>query len=210
MLVASAACAQTPIERIRANVAKFEAPDFVCHERITSLRIGDNGGEVEKETTIESTVTGRRQKERTFVDRRIESVDGVAWKKKSPPRDVFLADEEYASLLSLVFGPGSSATYSMEDGVITFRLQVRVKAPNGSTGSEELPGRAWFDPVTFEIKKIEESVSNGVSLAVEYQPARIGDATYWMPWKVSAVAQRTGSKAEYSAEYSDYRALKRD
>jgi hypothetical protein len=227
---------ENALSRVRHNVEIFEnqLPDFVCTETITSRTIADE--KVEKETIIQSTFSGRQKRSAlskltstSFTEeRRIETVNGAPWKEKSMPKGVFRVGGAYSSTLVSIFGPKGEANYSFSsvnslvnpEGAVVISFATKndrqkIKSNKGNRSFQET-GRAWFDPVSFEILRLERQIvadgaepGDEVPITIEYQPVRIADDTFRLPARVSATAHRVVSgkaeRGEYEARYTDYR-----
>ena len=209
LLFAASFSLDDALTRIRANVAIFEnqVPDFICTEKITSRRAGD-----EKAIVVASTFSGRQNRSAlrrlgglSFIEeRQVETVNGAPSKDKAMPKEMFRVGGAYTSIPATVFGSkaGDRYSFSMEDGIVAFtskKADFRVKGPDG-VHAVKTSGRAWFDPSTFEVTRIEFSLGE-IPLNIEYQPVRIGDATFRMPSRVTAA----GHGHEFLAEYTNYR-----
>jgi hypothetical protein len=227
------------LSRIRHNVEVFETqlPDFVCTEKITSRTIAEKDGSVEKETVVESTFSGRQNHSALSKlgglsfkeERQIEMVNGARWGEKTMPRGVFHVGGGYSSILVMIFGSKGEANYSFSSAepdqgssepafVVAFTTKngkQKMREKNGSS-SFQAAGRAWFDPVSFEVIRLEERIlakgdepGDDLPVAVEYRPVQIGQNQFRMPVRVSATAHRVvagqAERGEYRAEYSDYR-----
>jgi hypothetical protein len=227
------------LSRIRHNVEVFEtqAPDFVCTEKITSRTVAEKDGSVEKETVVQSTFSGRQNHSAlgklgglSFKEeRQIETVNGARWGEKTMPQGMFRVGGGYSSILAMIFGAKGEANYSFSTAepdpgssepafVVAFTTRngkQKVREKNG-TVSFQATGRAWFDPVSFEVIRLEERIlakgdepGEDLPVSVEYRPVQIGENQFRLPVRVSATAHRiVGGKAErgeYVAEYSDYR-----
>ena len=227
------------LARIRRNVQAFETqiPDFVCKERITSRNVAQKTCAVEKETIIESTFSGRQKRApanqttgTSFTEeRQIETVNG----RKSPgaafPVGVFRLSGGYSSLLVMIFGAENQADYAFSLApptpdilpgafAIAFRstgARQKIVEKDGAH-SFKAAGRAWFDPASFEILRIEEQIQpkggelgSDLPVIVEYQPVGIGESRFYLPSRVSASARRSvegkAQRGEFVAEYSNYR-----
>jgi len=237
LLSAAADIAAAPPEvepalaRIRRNVEVFEnqAPDFVCHEKITSRTVDEKDGGIENETVIESTFTGTQNHSALSKlggvsfkeERRIETVNGIRWKEKSMPTGVFRVGGGYSSLLVTIFGSKGEANYSFSlvgpDSVAftTINGKQKIRGKDGAR-SFQATGRAWFDPVSFEVTRLEQRIlpkgdepSGGLPIAVDYGSVQIGESQFRLPVRVSATARRADSgraeRGEYVAEYGDCR-----
>ncbi len=235
----SAAAAQPTFEealsRIRHNVEVFETqlPDFVCTEKITSRTVAEKDGSVEKETVVESTFSGRQNRSALSKlgglsfkeERQIETVNGARWGEKTMPQGMFRVGGGYSSILAMIFGSKGEANYSLSAAepdrgsfVVAFTTKngkQKMREKNGSS-SYQATGRAWFDPVSFEIIRLEERIlakgqepGDALPINVEYRPVQIGENQFRMPVRVSASAHRVvagkAERGEYLAEYSDYR-----
>jgi hypothetical protein len=111
--------------------------------------------------------------------------------------------------------PGASG--SGDTFVIAFATSNDKQKIRGKDGVHpfEATGRAWFDPASLEIIRLEESIltkggnSGELKISVDYGPVRIGGNEFRLPVRVSATAHRVTSgsveRGEYLAEYSDYR-----
>ena len=199
--------------------------------------MAETDGSVEKETVIESTFSGRQNHSAlsklggvSFTeDRQIETVNGASWREKSMPQHVFRVGGGYSSLLAMVFGSKGEANYSFSPAnpdqgspeaafVVAFTTKngkQKIKEKDGAH-SFQAAGRAWFDPVSFEVMRLEERIlpkggepGNEIPVTVEYRPVRIGESQFRLPVRVSATAHRVVSgnaeRGEYVAEYSNYR-----
>jgi hypothetical protein len=227
------------LSRIRNNVAAFEnrLPDFVCKEKITSQTVAEQDGRIEKATVIVSTFTGRQNHSALSKlgglsfkeERQIETVNGARWKEKTMPPGVFHLGGGYSSILVMVFGSKGDANYSFSPAapdpggkepayVVAFATKNNKQKIKGKDGSQsfQAEGRAWFDPASFEIIRLEQRImpegaepEDGLPVTVEYRPVQIGENRFRMPVRVSASAHRTvagmAERGEYVAEYSDYR-----
>jgi hypothetical protein len=227
------------LSRIRHNVAEFETqlPDFVCTENITSRTIAEKDGSVEKETVVQSTFSGRQNRSALSKlgglsfkeERQIETVNGARWGEKTMPQGMFRVGGGYSSILSMIFGSKGEANYSVSAAepdagssepafVVAFTTRngkQKMREKNGTT-SFQAAGRAWFDPVSFEIIRLEERIlgkgdepGDALPITVEYRAVQIGENQFRMPVRVSATAHRVvagkAERGEYAAEYSDYR-----
>jgi hypothetical protein len=226
------------LSRIRHNVEIFEnqLPDFVCRETITSRTIAQTNDKVEDETIIQSAFSGRQKRSTlgkltstSFTeDRRIETVNGAQWKEKSMPKGVFRVGGAYSSTLVSIFGPKGEANYSFSsvntpvnpDAAIvvsftTKNAKQKIKSKNGTRSFQET-GRALFDPVSFEIIRLDRQIvvdgaepGDEVPIIIEYRSVRIGDDTFRLSARVSATAHRVvagkAERGEYEARYTDYR-----
>ena len=227
------------LSQIRHNVEVFETqiPDFVCTEKITSRTISEQDGLVEKETVVESTFSGRQNHSALSKlgglsfkeERQIETVNGARWREKAMPQGVFHLGGGYSSILVMIFGPKGEANYSFSPAspdpgssepafVVAFTTRngkQKIKEKNG-TVSFQATGRAWFDPVSFEIIRLEERIvakgqepGDALPITVEYRPVRIAENQFRLPVRVLASAHRVvagkAERGEYIAEYSDYR-----
>jgi hypothetical protein len=238
-IVAAPPDLELALGRIRVNVEVFEnqVPDFVCQEKITSRTVDEKDGRVTKETVIESAFSGRQNHSALSKlgglsfkeERRIESVDGVGSKAKSMPQGVFLVGGGYSSLLVMIFGSRGAANYAFSPATadpgspegsfgIAFTTKNGKQKIKGKDGerSFQATGRAWFDPVSYEVIRLEQRIlpqgddpSGGLSIGVEYRPVRIGESEFRLPVRVTATAHRVAAgqaeRGEYTAEYSDYR-----
>jgi hypothetical protein len=199
--------------------------------------VAEKDGAVEKETVIESTFGGRQDRSALSKlgglsfkeDRRIETVNGAQWKEKTMPKGVFLLGGGYSSILAMVFGSKGEANYSYslagpDKGgaepayVVAFATRNNKQKIKGKDGSRsfQAEGRAWFDPATFEVIRLEERIlpegsdpADALPVTVEYRPVQIGENQFRMPVRVAAAARRTvagkAERGEYVAEYNDYR-----
>jgi hypothetical protein len=227
------------LSRIRHNVAVFETqlPDFVCTEKITSRTIAEKDGSVEKETVVQSTFSGRQNHSALSKlgglsfqeERQIETVNGARWGEKTMPQGMFRVGGGYSSILAMIFGSKGEANYSVSAAepdpggsepafVVAFTTRngkQKMREKNGTT-SFQAAGRAWFDPVSFEIIRLEERIlakgdepGSALPITVEYRAVQIGENQFRMPVRVSATARRVVAgkteRGEYRAEYSDYR-----
>jgi hypothetical protein len=162
-------------------------------------------------------------------DRQVETVNGQPWKEKSMPEGVFRIGGGYSSIRVMVFGPKGGANYSFSPAkpadtetepafVVAFATRNGKQKIKGKDGvhSFQSSGHAWFDPVSFEVIRLEEHIltkgdedGTDIPITVEYRPVRIGESQFRMPVRVSATAHRVVSgkaeRGEYVAEYSDYR-----
>jgi hypothetical protein len=230
-----AASLDSALTRIRRNVEAFQQrlPDFVCREKITSRTEAENDGRVESETIIESDFTGRQERSLikgiAFSERRqIEKVNGAQWKSKDMPKGVFLLGGGYGSVLISVFGPKAEGIYEFsipagDQGgppgafVVAFETTNKKQKVKGTDGaySAAAEGRAWFDPASFEILRLEQRIRSpkgegeDLLITVDYRAVPIAESTFWMPARVSATARRTlagrGQRGVYVAEYTEYR-----
>jgi hypothetical protein len=230
---------ETALSRIRRNVRTFETqiPDFVCQERITSRNIAEKDNRLEKQTVIESVFSGRQKHSAVNLlvgtsfteERQIESINDQPSGGSALPAGVFHVSGGYTSLLVLIFGPGSEANYVFSlgpaapagpPGAIAIAFSSRSGrqkiVEKDGLHSYKAAGKAWFDPVSFEILRIEERIQpkggelgGELPVVVEYQPVRIGESQFYLPSRVSATARRTvagkAERGEFTAEYSDYR-----
>ena len=218
------------LAHIRQNVQAFETqlPDFVCAEKITSRNVDGKDGRVERETLIQSTFTGRQKHTAANLvtgtsfteERRIETVNGQKWSGRAMPPGVFQISGGYSSLIVMIFGPQGTEnyTFSLVDGAIGFATKNGKQKIVEKDGlhSFKATGRAWFDPRTFEVVRIEEQIEpkggelgSSLPVTVEYKPVRIGENQFYLPSRVSASARRNVSgkaeRGEFVAEYTNYR-----
>jgi hypothetical protein len=230
MIHAATPALEEALARVRQNVQAFETqiPDFVCAEKITSRNVADKDGRVERETIIESTFSGRQKHTAATAatgtsfteERRIEKVNGQKWSGNAMPPGVFQISGGYSSLIVMIFGSQGAENYSFSlvDGAIGFATKNGKQKIVEKDGlhSFKATGRAWFDPQTFEVVRIEEQIEpkggelgSSLPVMVEYKPVRIGENQFYLPSRVSASARRTVSgkaeRGEFVAEYSNYR-----
>ena len=146
-------------------------------------------------------------------------------REKSMPQGMFRVGGGYSSILAMIFGSKGEADYSFSAAepdrgsfVVAFTTKngkQKMREKNGSS-SYQATGRAWFDPVSFEIIRLEERIlakgqepGDALPINVEYRPVQIGENQFRMPVRVSASAHRVvagkAERGEYLAEYSDYR-----
>lgn len=228
---------ETVLGQIQGKVEVFEnrLPDFVCREVITSHTESDAGGIAGKQTVVESVFTGR-QKHASFggisfaEERKIEKIDGVAAASNEMPKGMFRVGGGYSSVLAHVFDRKGQESYSFNWGnsennpersveieFATRKDNKRVKV-KGSDGMHTLngTGMAWFDASTYEVKRLEEQIlppdgnpENALTITVDYEPVVIGDVTFHLPRRVTAIAHRTiqghAQRGVYEAEYTEYR-----
>jgi hypothetical protein len=122
------------------------------------------------------------------------------------------------SALSKLGGLSSAAEPDPGSFVVAFTTRnskQKMREKNG-TVSFQAAGRAWFDPASFEIIRLEERIlakgeepGDALPITVEYRPVQIGENQFRLPVRVSASARRVvagnSERGEYVAEYSDYR-----
>ena len=144
------------------------------------------------------------------------------------PRGVFLLGGGYRSILVMIFGAKGEANHSFsptepDPGSSEPAFVVAFTTKNGkqkmrgksSSSSFQATGRALFDPVSFEVIRLEERIlvkgdepGDDLTVSVESRPVQIGENQYRMPIRVSATAHRVvagKAEREYRAEYSGYR-----
>jgi hypothetical protein len=104
-------------------------------------------------------------------DRQVETVNGQPWKEKSMPEGVFRIGGGYSSIRVMVFGPKGGANYSFSPAkpadtetepafVVAFATRNGKQKIKGKDGvhSFQSSGHAWFDPVSFEVIRLEEHI----------------------------------------------------
>jgi hypothetical protein len=237
LLLAASPSLDDALTHIRQNVEFFEnqVPDFICTEKIVSRTISEPDDAV-KETVVESTFSGRQHRSKvgirystTFAeDRKIETVNSAPWKRKSFPRGVFLIGGAYSSALVTIFGKESDRNYFYLLGAgdrkgpkgaiaISFATKTdnqRILEKDGAHVFHET-GCAWFDPVTFEIVRLErllipqDGLGGELPITIDYLPFRIGENTFRLPSHVSSSSKRvaagTSDRGVYEADYTNYR-----
>jgi hypothetical protein len=230
------------LRHIRLNVRRFEnqVPDFLCQEKITSRTFSESDGTLRKETVLLSTFSGRQNRARAGVpdgttfteDRTIEKVNGLPWKRKAFPVDVFRLGGAYTSALITIFGRSGANNFSYAlpvtektgpGGAIPLSFATsndsqRIILKDGSHVYHE-SGTVWLDADSFEVVRLESRiVPQGTafgefSLAVDYSPFRIGEDTFRLPSHVSAAGHHQVSgnlqRGVYEAEYTNCRSTAR-
>src|SRR5271157_3922006 len=112
------------------------------------------------------------------------------------PQGVFHVGGGYGSILAMTFRSNGEANYSFSPAspdqgssepafVVAFATKngkQKVREKNG-TRSFQAAGRAWFDPMSFEVIRLEERIlpkgdepGGALTIAVEYQPVKIGES----------------------------------
>jgi hypothetical protein len=220
------------IERVSQNVKEFEEslPDFVCSEKITSMRM--ESGTVTSQKIVESIFTSLQAGQRglAFTESRdVVAIDGKPVRPGTAmPRLPFGMGGGFGSLLTMTFSPENIKVhdYEMPDTdkqQDNDKIFVRFKTKPGQRQLGEILnghafysndiGKALIDVRTMQVLRLErQSLDNpppfaSTSTVVAYGPVTIGEREFWMPQTVrSEVIERNSRKtALYTAEYTDCR-----
>jgi hypothetical protein len=228
------------LPRVQENVTQFEAslPNFVCNERITSSKISD--GKVAAETVIESIFVSIQKRDQPgrhlhYVENReLTTVNGKnAAKDQKLPKGPFILRGGFSGTLSTVFDPLMAAhrNYSLGsaepvDGKTMLVIEFFTKEGqkeigmdlNGKWFPQKDSGKAWIDPDSMQVARLEYRVANAPSsfsqwsFSVEYASVLIGGQPFWMPKTVRSEISRppSGKRSDekarrFVAEYTNYR-----
>ncbi|HYL76840.1 MAG TPA: hypothetical protein VEU96_21670 [Bryobacteraceae bacterium] len=222
------------LKRVQENVVQFEAslPDFVCTESITSSKL--SGGIVSKQTVIESTFVGIQKKDKDGrihynETRELASVDGKKAGKGQKLKGPFLLRGGFSGLLSTTFDAlmAPHRNYRLESaqslegkevlvvGFSTKKGQTGIGANfNGKGFLVDDSGKAWIDPDSMQVLRLERLVLNGPrpfplwSTWVDYGQVLIGGRLFWMPKFVRSEVRSGNSgqpEGRFTAEYTNYR-----
>jgi hypothetical protein len=216
--------------RVQTNTGQFEQslPDFVCDEKVDSLKI--EHGALTREGTAESHFTGRQKKSgrMSFTEsREFVTINGKSAKPGETLYGVFLFSGGFSSLLDETF----SAKYApLHDFKIAGHARLNGRAALAiefatKPGQKELAsfwvedvliqrdtGTAWIDEETLQVLRIERRFMNlpkgwaGVVATVDYGPVSIDGKPFWMPLRVKCNQTAIGGAMKrYTAEYRNYR-----
>src|SRR5262249_44797816 len=204
-------------------------PDFVCSEKITSMRM--DSGRVTSQKIVESIFTSLQTPQRglAFTESRdVVTIDGKPVRPgTSMPRLPFGMGGGFGSLLTMTFSPANIKvhdyevpdTEKLDSGMVFIRFRTKPgqrqlgEILNGHAFYSNDIGKALIDVRTMQVLRLErQSLDNpppfaSNSTAVDYGPVTIGDREFWMPQMVrSEVVERNPKKTGlYTAEYTDCR-----
>lgn len=220
------------LPRVQEHVRVFEhsLPDFICDETIISREL--MGGRVHQETVIGSAFRGTQHKEedRAFTEsRKIQTIDGKPAPPEQPLKGPFFFGGGFSSVLDEIFSRENAQFfhYKVEgkqqlEGKTAWVIRMETKKDQkeilyreifGSKTAVKGNGRAWIDPETMNVMRVEFEYQNPpfegeLEVSVDYAPAVINGQTFWMPKTVTAeqgVPSRTLTIAgQYIASYSNY------
>jgi hypothetical protein len=220
------------IERVSQNVKEFQEllPDFVCSEKITSMRM--ESGTVTSQKIVESIFTSLQAPQRglAFAESRdVVAIDGKPVRSGTAmPRLPFGMGGGFGSLLTMTFSPENLKAHEYElpdtqKPQDSENVLIRFKTKTGQRQLGEIInghaffsndiGKALIDVRTMQVLRLErQSLDNpppfaSTSTVVAYGPVSIGEREFWMPQTVrSEVIERNSKKtALYTAEYTDCR-----
>jgi hypothetical protein len=227
---------QTPslsdiIERVSQHVIEFQEllPDFVCGEKITSMRM--DSGRVTSQKIVESIFTSLQTPQRglAFTESRdVVAIDGKPVRPGTAmPRLPFGIGGGFGSLLTMTFSPGNikvhdyemADTEKQDSGKVFIRFKTKPgqhqlgEILNGHAFYSNDIGKALIDVRIMQVLRLErQSLDNpppfaSNSTVVDYGPVAIGEREFWMPLSVrSEVIERNPKKTGlYTAEYTDCR-----
>ncbi|HZS29365.1 MAG TPA: hypothetical protein VFB76_19225 [Candidatus Angelobacter sp.] len=220
------------LPRIQEHVRVFEhsLPDFICDETIISREL--MRGRVHQKTVIASAFRGTQHKEedRAFTEsRKIQTIDGKPAPPDQPLKGPFFFGGGFSSVLDEIFSKENAQYFHYKvkgkqqlEGKTTWVIKMETKKNQkeilyrdvfGSKTAVKGSGKAWIDPETMNVMRIEFEYQNPplegeLKVSVDYAPAVINGQTFWMPKTVTAkqaVPNSTMSIAEqYIASYSNY------
>jgi hypothetical protein len=219
------------LARVQANVAEFEAslPDFICTERITSRKVVD--GKVRGQTVTDSDFVGVQQKSgpHLFTEtRKIVSVNGRPVAKGESLAGFFLFGGGFSSILVITFAPKNVPCHNYRiagtellDGQSALLVEFATKDDqtelrfdfNGKALIQRDTGKAWIDPKSMQVLRLERRFLNVqpksgemITAIVDYTKVAIGEKFFWMPKRVWVEDTHKGKvTGQYLAEYSNYR-----
>lgn len=207
------------IAAVSRNAQQFrdQLPDLVCSEKVVSTTFVS--GKVDKMKIVESLFSVQQWHEH----REIVSIDSKPVKKNAKMPDLPLnVSGTFTFHVLLTFQPKYSGDYDFafadnpqDSGrwVVQFATKAGSKLTWDIAGerSAKDKGRAWIDPSSMQVARIERSVLNlprnlsSWTVTVEQQPVVIGDRQYWLPKTFTTeVTERDPSRtATFVAEYSN-------
>jgi hypothetical protein len=219
------------LTRVRANVAEYQTsiPSFISDESVRSQRF--DGEKLKDEMKIESSFEMVRSASGSDLrETRIKNlVNGSVPKsqKVSPP---FVFNGGYANVIAFTIdkcvdyrfaeAPGASSPIVIE----IIRKQSSSDRP-AKCLSQSYDRKAFIDPKTFQVFRIEESVQdlgtgigghlffvpmpsshNVLSFSVDYMPVELGGKTFWLTKTVTADWKDKSKPIHlhYEAHYANY------
>jgi len=224
---------EATLKKVQANVASFEAqlPDFVADEKIVSRNLVSK--RVTREVTYDSVFTAVQKKNRMFSfteSREVRKRNGHAAETEEALHGPFLFTGGFSSILHSTFAAqnGQFHTYRLKGTqTIDKRKTVLIEFATipdqaslkldwlGKTFYETASGRAWVDPVTLEVIRLERvyrdlpSPAVSLTVMVDYKPVPIDGRMFNMPRRVAAEELTDKSKKRtrgvFVAEYANYR-----
>jgi hypothetical protein len=219
------------LTRVQANVAEFESslPDFICSERIASRKVVD--GKVRRETVTDSDFVGLQRKSgpHLFTEtRKIVTINGKPVAKGEDLTGFFLFGGGFSWMLVSTFAPKNIPYHNYRvagtellEGRSALLIEFTTKDDqtalrfdfNGKALIQRDAGKAWIDPESMQVLRLERRFLNVqpksdemITAVVDYTPVAIGEKFFWMPRRVWAEdTHKHAVTGQYLAEYSNYR-----
>lgn len=216
--------------RVQGNIAEFQAslPDFVCNERITSSRLAGNRvtARVVNESVFASSASKdplSEQKSREV--REMISIDGQKVEKETEPRGPFILIGGFSGAAAAIFDKrvAEYRNYRLEPEsrgllVIAFETKKGQTGIGAYTGGRKFlakdSGKAWIDPKTMQVVRLETLVVNGPTklpywlTQVDFAAVHIEGRPFWLPVTVRSSLRKKPNLAPertFLAEYENYR-----
>ena len=218
---------------VSQNVKEFQdlLPDFVCDEKITSAAY--EYGKVTKMKTVDSIFTavqksspGPGNGRAAFTEsREIVAIDGKATSRHARmPTLPTQFTGGFSGLLSMTFSPDNLqaqhyvlADKPAEDGNLLVQFTTKDGQQklgsflNGQSFLNKDAGRAWIDPRTMQVVRLERDFLNlprnltRLTNTVDYGPVTIGDRKFWMPRavRIDSTERNVKKTGSYTATYSN-------
>jgi hypothetical protein len=219
------------LDRVQANVAEFEAslPDFICSERISSRKVVD--GMVRRETVTDSDFVGLQRKSGPHLFTETRKIVRINGKPVANGEDLigsFLFGGGFSSILIITFAPKNIPYHNYRvagtellEGRTALLIEFTTKDDqtelrfdfNGKALIQRDTGKAWIDPESMQVLRLERRFLNvqpksaeTITAVVDYTRVAIGEKSFWMPKSVWAEdSHKRKVTGQYLAEYSNYR-----
>ena len=218
------------LARVQTNTGQFEQslPDFVCDEKIVSLKT--ERGVMTHEGASESHFTGlqKRSGRMTYTEsREFVTINGRPAKPGAILYGAFLFSGGFSSLLDETFSAKFAPLHDFKIAghgrwndraalVLEFATKPGQKLLGCVWDGEELiqrdAGKAWIDEGTIQVLRIERRFMNlpqawrRLVATVDNGPVTIDGRPFWMPLRVKADQTGAGGAVrQFTAEYRNYR-----
>jgi hypothetical protein len=217
--------------RLQGNLSDYltNVPSFFCDERVISNR--EQPGLPNKRTTTDSVFRLRRDsklgKQVLSESREIKTVDGIRTNGEDLHGPLILTGVFATGANIVSLGMSRCFNYKLESPgtlnkspaiIISFRLKTEVQPNESCHGFEDQSGRAFIDPATLHIERVETRIPNHEvspdrkvlwTWAVDYAPVSFTNKQFWMPKTIvsKADANDGGATWTFTANYSGYHKL---
>lgn len=234
---AASAPAQPDLEellrRTQDNLWEYRGsvPDFFADEHVVSTMKQDGGRDVKTTTdsifrlvrshTVGDEQTLNESREIRLIDKkpaRGGDLRGPAIFNGAFSSAPGIVSLEMSRCFDYTLDPAAAMLNKQPTLLVSYNLRADMLGDDGCPGPERQSGRAWIDPASFHLLRIEAVIPNHIdnngthtlwSWTADFAPVELDSRQFWMPKTITSHAEANDGSAVWTfvATYSNYHKL---